>query len=144
MLSVQQKQQLNRVVYSSRFAVALFFPPEVVFRFSWSARYVSESNIIRYISADSRKRNAGLSTYPSVHRLLGSTIEMVVCLDLSGCGPSLVVHTSVSFGLENLEQDKEKVQPIILEELYKLLPELPQPVSVKCQKWRYSQVTVDR
>lgn len=68
---------------------------------------------------------------------------MVVCLDFSGCGPSLVVHTSVSFGLENLEQDKEKIQPIILEELYKLLPELPQPVSVKCQKWRYSQVTVD-
>lgn len=66
-LSVQQKQQLNGVVYSSRFAVALFFPPEVVFRFSWSARYVADSSIIRYIAADSRKRNAGLSPYPFVH-----------------------------------------------------------------------------
>lgn len=65
-LSVQQKQQLNGVVYSSRFAVALFFPPETVFRFSWSARYVSDSSIIRYIAADSRKRNAGVSLDPLV------------------------------------------------------------------------------
>ncbi|XP_056867473.1 renalase [Takifugu flavidus] len=116
-LSVQQKQQLDGVVYSSRFAVALFFPPDVVFSFSWSARYV-DGSIIRYVAADSRKRNA----------------------DVPGLGPSLVVHTSVSFGLENLEKDKEEVQALILEELYKLLPELPQPVGVKCQKWRYSQV----
>lgn len=52
-----------------------------------------------------------------------------------------MVHTSVSFGLENLEKDKEEVQPLILEELRKVLPGLPPPVSVRCQKWRYSQVT---
>lgn len=61
--------------------------------------------------------------------------------DIAGLGPSLVVHTSVPFGLEHLERDKEEVQPIILEELYKLLPDLPQPTSIKCQKWRYSQVS---
>lgn len=55
-----------------------------------------------------------------------------------------MVHTTVSFGLENLEKDKEEVQALILEELYKLLPELPQPVGVKCQKWRYSQVSCGR
>lgn len=65
-LSVQQKQQLNQVLYSSRFAVGLFFSPEVVFSFSWSARYLADSNIIRYIAADSRKRNAGLSARTSV------------------------------------------------------------------------------
>ncbi|XP_041671094.1 renalase [Cheilinus undulatus] len=43
-------------------------------------------------------------------------------------------------GLENLEKHKEEVQPIILQELQKLLPDLPEPASVKCQKWRYSQV----
>ncbi|XP_049916448.1 renalase isoform X1 [Epinephelus moara] len=118
MLSVQQKQQLDGVVYSSRFAVALFFPPDTVFSFSWAARYVTDNTCICYIAADSRKRNA----------------------DAPGCGPSLVVHTSVPFGLEHLEKDKEDVQPIILQELQKLLPDLPQPISIKCQKWRYSQV----
>ncbi|XP_044034905.1 renalase isoform X1 [Siniperca chuatsi] len=118
MLSVQQKQQLDGVVYSSRFAVALFFPPDVVFSFPWAARYVPDNPCIRYIAADSRKRNA----------------------DAPGRGPSLVVHTSVPFGLKHLEEDKEDVQPIILQELHKLLPGLPQPISIKCQKWRYSQV----
>ncbi|XP_037319559.2 renalase [Pungitius pungitius] len=118
MLSVSQKQQMEDVEFSSRFAVALFFPPDVVFSFPWSARYVSDSSVIRYIAADSRKRNA----------------------DTLGRGPSLVVHTSVPFGLKHLEEDKEAVQPIILQELYTLLPGLPQPISIKCQKWRYSQV----
>ncbi|XP_069581243.1 renalase [Brachyistius frenatus] len=118
LLSVQQKQHLDRVVYSSRFAVALFFSPDVVFSFSWGARYVNDNSCIRYIAADSRKRNA----------------------DVPGRGPSLVVHTSVPFGLEHLERDKEDVQPIILQELHRLLPGLPQPISIKCQKWRYSQV----
>lgn len=118
LLSVQQRQQLEAVEYSSRFAVALFFAPDVVFSFPWAARYVTDSSCIRYIAADSRKRNA----------------------DVPGRGPSLVVHTSVPFGLEHLERDKEDVQPIILQELYRLLPDLPQPISIKCQKWRYSQV----
>lgn len=66
-----------------------------------------------------------------------------VCVgsDDPGRGPSLVVHTGVQFGLEHLERDKEDVQPIILQELQKLLPGLPQSISVKCQKWRYSQVS---
>ncbi|XP_035468131.2 renalase [Scophthalmus maximus] len=118
LLSVQQRQQLDGVVYSSRFAVALFFSPDVVFNFSWSARYVSSNRCICYIAADGRKRNA----------------------DATGLGPSLVVHTSAPFGLENLERDKDDVQPIILQELQQLIPDLPQPISIKCQKWRFSQV----
>ncbi|XP_073345705.1 renalase isoform X2 [Pagrus major] len=118
MLSVEQRQQLDGVVYSSRFALALFFPPDVSFSFSWAARYVTNNRCICYVAADSRKRNA----------------------DGPGRGPSLVVHTSVPFGVEHLEKDKEDVQPIILQELHKLLPDLPQPISIKCQKWRFSQV----
>lgn len=66
MLSVQQKQQLDGAVYSSRFAVALFFAPDVVFSFPWTARYVTDNRCVRYIAADSRKRNAGLSAPLSV------------------------------------------------------------------------------
>ncbi|XP_026170708.1 renalase [Mastacembelus armatus] len=118
LLSVQQKQQLDQVVYSSRFAVALFFSPDVALSFPWAARYVSDNPCIRYIAVDARKRN----------------------IDIPGCGPSLVVHTSVPFGLQHLEQDKEDIQPIVLHELHRLIPGLPQPNSIKCHKWRYSQV----
>lgn len=72
--------------------------------------------------------------------LSASDLPSCSCSDTSACGPALVVHTSVPFGEEHLEQDKEDVQPIILQELHRLLPDLPQPVSIKCQKWRYSQV----
>ncbi|KAF1373427.1 hypothetical protein PFLUV_G00238750 [Perca fluviatilis] len=114
LLSVHQQQQLDRVVYSSRFAAALFFSPDAVFGFpDWTARYVSDNCCIRYI-----RHNA----------------------DAGGLGPSLVVHTSVSFGAEHLERDTQDVQPIILQELHTLLPALPQPISIKCHKWRYSQV----
>uniref|UniRef100_A0A8C1IJQ8 Renalase, FAD-dependent amine oxidase n=1 Tax=Cyprinus carpio TaxID=7962 RepID=A0A8C1IJQ8_CYPCA len=43
------------------------------------------------------------------------------------------------FLLSSLTPDA--VKPIILEELEKVMPGLPQPDSIKCQKWRYSQVT---
>ena len=52
----------------------------------------------------------------------------------------MVVHTSVPFGVQHLEAEKEQVQPLIMQELQRLMPHLPQPASIKCQKWRYSQV----
>lgn len=55
-------------------------------------------------------------------------------------GPSVVVHTSVPFGIEHLECDMEKVQKLILEHLRDVLPGLPEPASIKCHRWRYSQV----
>lgn len=55
-------------------------------------------------------------------------------------GPSVVVHTTVSFGTQHLEWDKEKVQQLIINELKAMMPHLPEPASIKCQKWRYSQV----
>ncbi|XP_062382959.1 renalase-like [Sardina pilchardus] len=48
---------------------------------------------------------------------------------------------AVPFGVEHLEEEKERVQPFIMDELHRLMPDLPPPASVKCQKWRYSQVT---
>ncbi|KAG9345995.1 hypothetical protein JZ751_007810, partial [Albula glossodonta] len=60
----------------------------------------------------------------------------------SDIGPSVVVHTSVPFGVQHLEDTKEEVEPLILEQLQKVLPGLPQPISIKFQKWRYSQMAV--
>ncbi|XP_064924191.1 renalase isoform X5 [Columba livia] len=56
-------------------------------------------------------------------------------------GPSVVVHTTVTFGSEHLDADPAEVQRLILHHLERLVPSLPKPASVKCQKWRYSQVT---
>uniref|UniRef100_A0A3Q2YLZ1 Renalase, FAD dependent amine oxidase n=1 Tax=Hippocampus comes TaxID=109280 RepID=A0A3Q2YLZ1_HIPCM len=103
-LSVQQRELLHGVSYSSRFALALFFPPGTDLGVPWGVRYYNNDD-----------GGAGL-------------------------GPSLVVHTGVPFGLQNLERNAEEVQPIILGELNRLLPALPQPISIKCHKWRYSQV----
>lgn len=55
-------------------------------------------------------------------------------------GPSVVVHTTVAFGHEHLDSDPEEVQQIILSHLQRIVPSLPKPSSIKCQRWRYSQV----
>ncbi|XP_066477197.1 renalase isoform X2 [Tiliqua scincoides] len=59
----------------------------------------------------------------------------------SHVGPSVVVHTSVPFAMEHLEWDKEKVQQLILDHMEDIIPDLPKPASIKCHRWRYSQVT---
>ncbi|XP_067155588.1 renalase isoform X3 [Apteryx mantelli] len=56
-------------------------------------------------------------------------------------GPSVVVHTSVTFGHDHLDSDPAEVQQLILNHLESIVPSLPKPASIKCQKWRYSQVT---
>ena len=53
-----------------------------------------------------------------------------------------MVHTHVKFGLQHIEEDKEEVKNIIMEQVMQCLPDLPQPTEVKSQKWRYSQVSV--
>ncbi|XP_059518727.1 renalase isoform X3 [Myotis daubentonii] len=59
----------------------------------------------------------------------------------SEIGPSLVIQTTVPFGVTHLEHGIEEVQELIFQQLENILPGLPQPVATKCQKWRHSQVT---
>ncbi|XP_062331169.1 renalase isoform X1 [Osmerus eperlanus] len=118
LMGEDQRGLLEGVSYSSRYALGLFYAPQAHIHVPWAARYVSNSPCIRFIAIDDKKRSAESPDH----------------------GPSMVVHTSVPFGVRHLERDKEEVEPVILEELNRLLPGLPQPISVKCQKWRYSQV----
>ena len=56
----------------------------------------------------------------------------------------MVVHTSVPFGLQHLEEDMTDVcNKLVLPRVLELVPELPPPEAVKPHKWRYSQVSVD-
>nr|XP_046212697.1 LOW QUALITY PROTEIN: outer mitochondrial transmembrane helix translocase-like [Oncorhynchus gorbuscha] len=109
------RQQLGAVSYSSRYALGHFYKAQAHFDVPWAAKYVSNNPCIPFI--DDQKRN----------------------LEFPECGPSMVVHISVPFGVKHLEEAKEQVEPIILVKLNKLLPGLPQPDSIKCKKWRYSQ-----
>ncbi|XP_048362066.1 renalase isoform X2 [Sphaerodactylus townsendi] len=113
-----QRQQLESVNYSSRYALGLFYEAGTQIDVPWAAQYISSNPCIRFISIDNKKRN----------------------IESSDIGPSVVVHTSVSFGIEHLEWDIEKVQQLILKHLRDIISVVPEPASIKCQRWRYSQI----
>ncbi|XP_071107570.1 renalase-like [Haliotis cracherodii] len=107
---------LEKVSYSSRFCLGLFYPPGTQLPFQWDAKYFFDGPCIRFVAIDNRKR--GLRDVP----------------------PSVLVHTSVPFSLQHLETDKEAMKPLIMQHLRDILPDLPEPEVVKSHKWRYSQV----
>ncbi|XP_065699662.1 renalase isoform X3 [Patagioenas fasciata] len=119
MINGSQKQQLECVSYSSRYALGLFYEAGTRIDVPWAAQYITDNPCIRFISIDNKKRN----------------------IESPEVGPSVVVHTTVTFGSEHLDADPAEVQRLILHHLERLMPSLPKPASVKCQKWRYSQVT---
>uniref|UniRef100_S4RBD0 Amine oxidase domain-containing protein n=1 Tax=Petromyzon marinus TaxID=7757 RepID=S4RBD0_PETMA len=119
MLNADQRRALEMATYSSRFALGLFYNSDADFEFPWTAKYVSDNSVIRYIAVNKKKRSQ----------------------ECDSVGPSLVVHTSVAFGQKHVDEDVNVVQPFILAELNRLLPGLPQHAYGKCHKWRYSQVT---
>ncbi|NXJ85115.1 RNLS Renalase, partial [Trogon melanurus] len=119
LISESQKQQLESVSYSSRYALGLFYEAGTRIDVPWAAQYITDNPCIRFISIDNKKRN----------------------IESPEIGPSVVVHTTVTFGSQHLDSDPAEVQRLILSHLETVLPSLPKAASVKCQKWRYSQVT---
>ncbi|XP_072196883.1 renalase isoform X1 [Excalfactoria chinensis] len=118
-INERQKQQLESASYSSRYALGLFYEVGARIDVPWAAKYITDNPCIRFISIDNKKRN----------------------IDSPEIGPSVVVHTTVTFGKEHLDSDPDEVQQLVLSHLESLVPSLPKAASVKCQKWRYSQVT---
>ncbi len=57
-----------------------------------------------------------------------------------GSATSVVFHTSVPYGVKNVEQTVEQVQPELVAHFEKMFPHWPKPDKIKGQKWRYSQV----
>ncbi|KAM6093201.1 renalase isoform 4-T4 [Theristicus caerulescens] len=118
-INESQKQQLESASYSSRYALGLFYEAGTRIDVPWAAQYITDNPCIRFISIDNKKRN----------------------IESPEIGPSVVVHTTVTFGSEHLDSDPAEVQRLILSHLERIVPSLPKPVSIKCQKWRYSQHT---
>ncbi|KAF3823908.1 hypothetical protein GH733_006912 [Mirounga leonina] len=119
LISKCQRQQLESVSYSSRYALGLFYEAGTKIDVPWAGQYITSNPCIRFISIDNKKRN----------------------IESSEIGPSLVVHTTVPFGVTHLEYSTEDVQELIFQNLEGILPGLPRPVATKCRKWRHSQVT---
>ena len=60
--------------------------------------------------------------------------------DSSTSCASVLVHTSVPFGLANLDSDIQEIEDTIYSHFLELFPNLPRPTSTRCIRWRYSQV----
>jgi len=121
---------LESVRYSARYALGLFYDSEIAAnhfeKFKMEngacAKYIGNDSIFRYMSLDSYKRS--------------NKKEADVCVPLS-----VVFHTSVPFGIQHIENTPDEVKPLLLDRIKELFPQWPEPSAIKCQKWKFSQVS---
>ena len=105
---------LKQVQYSSRYALGMFFNERIP-KYLWTAKYFKHP-VIRYICWDNLKYGNALSN------------------------GALLIHTSVPFGIEHLEDEMETVIDLILLAINEILPGIPTPSHTKLIRWKYSQV----
>ncbi|XP_033371510.1 renalase isoform X8 [Parus major] len=101
-----------------------------------SRNYVAPQGISSVVKYYLEQSGADVSYEQQILQLQGDIVNKSPEI-----GPSVVVHTTVTFGSEHLDSDPAEVQQIILSHLQRIVPSLPEPSSIKCQRWRYSQVT---
>lgn len=114
-----------QVSYTSRYALGLFYNEKLaVAPTEYCVNFVDGNPMIRYWTLEDEKRRLG-----ETNRSMGNA-------------SSAVVHTSVSFGAENIDRNAKEVQEILLKSVAETCKSLQgkDPAVVKCQKWRYSQV----
>eukprot|EP00095_Tigriopus_kingsejongensis_P010837 maker-scaffold332_size203095-snap-gene-1.19 protein:Tk10837 transcript:maker-scaffold332_size203095-snap-gene-1.19-mRNA-1 annotation:"hypothetical protein DAPPUDRAFT_327763" len=110
-------QDLQGVKYSARYAMAYFYDQPTDLGWDFEAKYVENDPVIRFVAVDNAKRG-------------------------HGSGPtSILFHTSVKYGQEHVEKTPQAMEAELDARIRKLFPDLPRPKHLKCQKWRYSQVT---
>ena len=110
------KTKLEGVSYSTRFVLGQFYSGRVDVGAPWSCKYITDHPIIRFIALDNTKRNRPQAP------------------------TSVLVHSTVQFGLENIQKSPEEMRPVLQEALHQLLPSLPPAEETKSLKWLYSQV----
>jgi len=110
------RSSLENVSYSTRFVLGLFFGEKTNLDVKWACKYVSDNPIIRFISVDNIKRGKVDSA------------------------TSILVHSTVKFGLDNINKTHEEVRPLIEAALAEMFPNWPKAIEVKSLKWLYSQV----
>lgn len=103
---------------SPRYAVAFYYPKDswhALKSVPWSGKYVFDDEIIRYISIENRKTN-----FPPIFADGQNSQD----INKNEHGPSILVHTSVPFGIKYKEVDEALVYDMVLEHLNSVLPNL--------------------
>ncbi|XP_016871873.1 renalase isoform X10 [Homo sapiens] len=59
LISECQRQQLEAVSYSSRYALGLFYEAGTKIDVPWAGQYITSNPCIRFVSIDNKKRNIG-------------------------------------------------------------------------------------
>ncbi|XP_042238920.1 renalase-like isoform X2 [Homarus americanus] len=113
------RSSLQSVDYSSRYALGLFYEEDasISLQDEAAAQYITNDSIFRFVAIDNKKRGQ------------------------ESMASSVVLHTSVPFGKAHVEETPDQVKPILLNNVKEMFPDWPEPKFVKCQKWRFSQVT---
>ena len=83
---------LNKVEYSSRFALGVFFKAGTKLDLDWDCKYVDHDPVVRYIAVDNRKRGGNYSGH------------------LFTCGICLIIlsHHFVKTMIKNFESEIQK------------------------------------
>ncbi len=70
------KDKLQKVSYSSRYAMGLFYKPGTVLDIPWKAKYFYDDPCIRFVALDNKKRGIGIKVFIIQKIRLNSIIFM--------------------------------------------------------------------
>jgi len=107
---------LEAVTYSTRFVLGLYYDGAVDLGVDWACKYVTDNPVIRFVSIDNMKR------------------------EKTNIPGSILVHSTVPFGLKNINRSHEEMKPVMMKALKEMFPNLPSTDDQKSLKWLYSQV----
>lgn len=128
---LQQNQQvytnLQKVTYFSSFSLGIFYP--------------------KTTSALEEIRTCKVKYYPSNEIIKYVSVEPYASDQSADGGVSVCVHSHRTWADKNVELTKDEAMEIIYIELKTILgttasSSLPEPLSMLCHKWRYSQTCV--
>ena len=92
----------------------------------WSGRYVFDDDIIRYVSIENRK--SALDNNKIAETFVNAQGEIKPeSTQTNKHGPSILVHTSVPFGIQHKNTDESEVYKMIQKHLDMVLPNLGTP-----------------
>lgn len=114
----QLLQQLEKVEYSTRFVLGMFFNQPVDLGVDWAATYIGDNPILRFVSIDNLKRG-----------LVGDETPT-----------SVLVHSTVSWGLKHKQLSLPEAEKLLVAAVAELFPHWPKPQELKTLRWLYSQV----
>ena len=86
------KSKMENVVFSSRFALGIFYDPDTSIDVPWSANYISGDKVLAFVAVDSKKRGQG--GYPCSFKILNSFCDwcLIRCVSTAFVVPLLFVY----------------------------------------------------